>query len=240
MAQAWPYVRPRCRSVPVFRATCPIPGSRGPIPPTNSQQNDQEDRLPSGNRAPDLHFLVAGRDINPRLLGYEPSVTPHNPVRQPGHQSPSPCGLPLPRRQLRTQRAECLSTPTDLASSPEFNFTRPPTAVRSCRHVAGHPAHPRASIAARHQRAPADRACSTSPPRWACPPVIAGQSMRLSVINGRPERRSDDGQVILKQPAPVSSLGLDLLVCGAPLRNRTVDLLLTMDHQQVSVIAAGI
>jgi hypothetical protein len=142
MSQAWPYVRPRCRSVPVFRATCRIPGSRGPIPPTNSQQNDQEARLPSGNRAPDLHFLVAGRDMNPRLLGYEPSVTPHNPVRQPGHQSPSPCSLPLPRRQLRTQRAECLSTPTDLASSPEFNFTRPPTAVRSCRHVAGHPAHP--------------------------------------------------------------------------------------------------
>src|SRR6266700_3780237 len=119
----------------------PYSGVPGPIPPTNSQQNDQEDRLPSDNRAPDLHFLVAGRDINPRLLGYEPSVTPHNPVRQPGHQSPSPCGLPLPRRQLRTQRAECLSTPTDLASSPEFNFTRPPTAVRSCRHVAGHPAH---------------------------------------------------------------------------------------------------
>jgi hypothetical protein len=25
--QAWPYVRPRCRSVPVFRATCRTPGS---------------------------------------------------------------------------------------------------------------------------------------------------------------------------------------------------------------------
>ena len=47
-------------------------------------------------------------------------------------------------------------------------------------------------------------------------------------VNGRPGRRSDDSQMILKQPAPVSNLEPDLLVCGAPLRNRTVDLLLTI------------
>jgi hypothetical protein len=47
------------------------------------------------------------------------------------------------------------------------------------------------------------------------------------------------------RPSPCAGIGPRLggrktrLTCGAPLRNRTVDLFLTMDHQQVSVIAAG-
>jgi hypothetical protein len=45
----------------------------------------------------------------------------------------------------------------------------------------------------------------------------------------RPERRSTDGQVILKRTSARSEGPSDLLLCGAPLRNRTVDLLLTID-----------
>jgi hypothetical protein len=45
----------------------------------------------------------------------------------------------------------------------------------------------------------------------------------------RPDRRSDDGQMILRAAQVDQNLRLDLLFCGAPLRNRTVDLLLTMD-----------
>ena len=44
----------------------------------------------------------------------------------------------------------------------------------------------------------------------------------------RPERRSTDGQMILKVTPDRSEVPPDLLLCGAPLRNRTVDLLLTI------------
>src|ERR1039457_7111415 len=49
----------------------------------------------------------------------------------------------------------------------------------------------------------------------------------------RPERRSTDGQMILKVTPDRSEEPPDLLLCGAPLRNRTVDLLLTMNNRQV-------
>ena len=49
-----------------------------------------------------------------------------------------------------------------------------------------------------------------------------------SASDGRPERRSDDGQMILTAAPAGRKPGRDLLVCGAPLRNRTVDLLLTI------------
>ncbi len=64
----WPCGRLRRRSVPVPRASCRPAGAN---PTDELRTNDQEARLPSGNRAPDLHFLVAGRDLNPRPLGYE-------------------------------------------------------------------------------------------------------------------------------------------------------------------------
>jgi hypothetical protein len=54
------------------------------------------------------------------------------------------------------------------------------------------------------------------------------QPMRLSANPPRPPRRSDDGQMILKVACASQKPRLDLLVCGAPLRNRTVDLLLTI------------
>ena len=63
--------------------------------------------------------------------------------------------------------------------------------------------------------------------------VIESQSVRLSANFPRPERRSTDGQAILKRTSGRSENRPDLLFCGAPLRNRTVDLLLTMDRGQV-------
>jgi hypothetical protein len=76
--------------------------------------------------------------------------------------------------------------------------------------------------------------------------VIESQAGRLSANSlrplyanfPRPERRSTDGQVILEAISDGSEESSDLLFCGAPLRNRTVDLLLTMDHQKVPVSAA--
>src|SRR6202035_4771783 len=44
-------------------------------------------------------------------------------------------------------------------------------------------------------------------------------------------RLSDDGQMILDVDPRRSERCPDLLVCGAPLRNRTVDLLLTMNDR---------
>jgi hypothetical protein len=54
--------------------------------------------------------------------------------------------------------------------------------------------------------------------------------VRLSANFLRPERRSTYGQVILKRTSGQSENRPDLPFCGAPLRNRTVDLLLTMDR----------
>jgi hypothetical protein len=58
--------------------------------------------------------------------------------------------------------------------------------------------------------------------------AIGGQPVRLSANSRRPERRSSDGQMILTGAPAGRKPRRDLLVCGAPLRNRTVDLLLTI------------
>jgi hypothetical protein len=83
-----------------------------------------------------------------------------------------------------------------------------------------------------------DPGCSTR--AFAAPDrrVIESQPVRLSANSLRPERRSTDGQVILKRTSGRSESRPDLLFCGAPLRNRTADLLLAMDHQTVPVSAA--
>ena len=52
--------------------------------------------------------------------------------------------------------------------------------------------------------------------------------MRLSANSRRPARRSNDGQAILDSLSATQEVGSDLRFCGAPLRNRTVDLLLTI------------
>jgi hypothetical protein len=59
-------------------------------------------------------------------------------------------------------------------------------------------------------------------------PAIAGQSVPLSAVDPRSERRSDHGQMIFGTPAATREPGADLGLRGAPLRNRTVDLLLTI------------
>jgi hypothetical protein len=62
--------------------------------------------------------------------------------------------------------------------------------------------------------------------------AIDGQSVRLSANSPRPERRSTDGQMILTVTPAGRKPRLDLLVCGAPLRNRTVDLLLPWEMRK--------
>ena len=56
----------RCRSVPVPPIPC---RAQGPDPTDEPRTNDQEARLPSGNRASDLHFLVAGAGFEPATSG---------------------------------------------------------------------------------------------------------------------------------------------------------------------------
>ena len=76
--------------------------------------------------------------------------------------------------------------------------------------------------------------------------VIESQSVRLSANSLRPCRigsvpttsAQSDGQMIFDELPAVWEPGPDLGFRGAPLRNRTVDLLLTMDRQTVPVSAA--
>ena len=77
------------------------------------------------------------------------------------------------------------------------------------------------------------QACSSHYPTGLSCPVIGDRFMRFAAANGRPERLSDDGQTILKAVREDPHLGPDLLIYGAPLRNRTVDLLLTMNRRRV-------
>jgi len=57
--------------------------------------------------------------------------------------------------------------------------------------------------------------------------------VRLSANSPRPARRSNDGQAILDLLPAARELGPDLRFRGVPLRNRTVDLLLTMNPRKV-------
>src|ERR1022692_332489 len=83
------------------------------------------------------------------------------------------------------------------------------------------------------------RALMRHPPRPGCPPArpgepdcpaITDQCVPLSAARHRPERRSDDGQMTFKALPAARESGPDLGFCGAPLRNRTVDLLLTIGN----------
>jgi hypothetical protein len=71
------------------------------------------------------------------------------------------------------------------------------------------------------------------------PGVIGSQSVRLSANCQRPARRSTDGQTILDPLPAARHPGSDLRFRGAPLRNRTVDLLLTMNPRQVPSLQVG-
>jgi hypothetical protein len=65
------------------------------------------------------------------------------------------------------------------------------------------------------------------------PRVIGRQSVRLSASSARPARRPADGRTILDARPAAQEPGPDPRFRGALLRNRTVDLLLTMNHRQV-------
>ena len=76
---------------------------------------------------------------------------------------------------------------------------------------------------------PQVRSPPVQPTRTSCRPTCHRRSVREAGANfPRPERRSTDGQMILTVAPAGRTHGLDLLVYGAPLRNRTVDLLLTI------------
>ena len=81
--------------------------------------------------------------------------------------------------------------------------------------------------------------CSTSGPAGPACPVIAARSMRHGAARRRPEQRSNDGQLILTGGPAGWKPASDLLVCRAPLRNRTVDLLLTMYRRTVLLSLVG-
>ena len=69
--------------------------------------------------------------------------------------------------------------------------------------------------------------------------AIESQSVRLSANSVRPARRSNDGQTILDPLSAAQELGYDLQFCRAPLRNRTVDLLLTINPRKVPSLQVG-
>ena len=77
-------------------------------------------------------------------------------------------------------------------------------------------------------RHPARPGCSTARSGELDCPAITDQCVPLSATCQRPERRSDDGQMIFEALPDIREPGADLGFRGAPLRNRTVDLLLTM------------
>src|ERR1017187_5216488 len=70
--------------------------------------------------------------------------------------------------------------------------------------------------------------CSTTTTVLGDQRVIEGQSVMPRDSDPRSERRSTDGQTILKVARSNQEQPADLVICGAPLRNRTVDLLLTI------------
>ena len=92
---------------------------------------------------------------------------------------------------------------------------------------------PRNSGLTAPMRHPAGPGCSTARPGELDCPAITHQCVPSSTARHRPERRSDDGQMIFEALPAAREPGSDLGFCGAPLRNRTVDLLLTMDHRKV-------
>jgi hypothetical protein len=77
-------------------------------------------------------------------------------------------------------------------------------------------------------RHPARPGCSTARPGEPDCPAITDQCVLLGAARHRPERRSDDGQMIFEALSVTQEFGSDLGFRGAPLRNRTVDLLLTI------------
>ena len=80
-------------------------------------------------------------------------------------------------------------------------------------------------------RHPAGPGCSTARLGELDCPAITHQCVPSSTARHRPERRSDDGQMISEALPAAREPGPDLGFRGAPLRNRTVDLLLTMQRR---------
>jgi hypothetical protein len=103
-------------------------------------------------------------------------------------------------------------------------------------------------ILPRHHTPMITSICQHGPGFGSCPPrlfnpreqharprAIGSQSVRLSANSARPARRSNDGRTILDALPAGREPGPDLRFRGAPLRNRTVDLLLTMNTRRVQL-----
>ena len=82
-------------------------------------------------------------------------------------------------------------------------------------------------------------ACSTTCPAGLARPCHCGPAGPPGAIGQHSERRSNDGQPILKAPLSRPETGPDLLLRRAPLRNRTVDLLLTIYPRDHAVANCG-
>jgi hypothetical protein len=95
--------------------------------------------------------------------------------------------------------------------------------------TAGPPTRPVMRLQTTDWAGPDRVACSTNTAARLVTAASRCRSGWLTVQQRRPERRSDGGQMILKVTRSHSHLDPDLLIYGAPLRNRTVDLLLTME-----------
>jgi hypothetical protein len=151
--------------------------------------------------------------------------------RKPGRRlrTPPPPRDPRPTRRPATWRSSCAG---------QRRTALTPTARTPGRPVR-HPAMP--SPAQEHIEPPArswyrlaaSPACSTRREQHTETGAIESQCVRLSANSARPARRSNDGQAILDALSAAWELGLDLRFRRAPLRNRTVDLLLTMNPRQV-------
>jgi hypothetical protein len=144
-------------------------------------------------------------------------------------RTPTPPRDPRPTRRPATRRSSCAgqgrTALTPMARTPG----------RPVRHRAmPSPAQEHTEPPARSwYRLAASPACSTRREQHTGTGAIESQCVRLSANSVRPARRSNDGQANLDALSAAWELGPDLRFCGAPLRNRTVDLLLAMSPRQV-------
>ncbi len=172
-----------------------------------------------------------GRVRSPRVLLHD--VPPEQAViSQPPRVLTLPQRNPellLPLDQVLQVRLTYLHPPN--RGVPNQAVDLPPRTKRGrAKPVLSRPARARFTPTAAGRLIQPREACSSSRPASPGRPAIEGRSVRLSAARRRPERRSDDGQTILERSRRVPNPVPDLLTCGTPLRNRTVDLLLTMGN----------
>jgi hypothetical protein len=178
------------------------------------------------------------------------------PDAYPGHRAPD-----LPRPPTQTRRSARPAPPYHPGAAPavmmgiqergQGSGSHPAACSRFCRWRAGGTAMavltigvarcscraPRNSGLTAPMRHPTGPGCSTARLGGLDCPAITHQWVPSSTARHRPERRSDGGQMIFEALPAAREPGPDLGFRGAPLRNRTVDLLLTIDSLRELVSA---